>query len=326
VEAFQPRRLTEIVKQFREKTARKNVKLPDLEKLSTEYLAAIDVPTRWALAGIVYAYFLRPDDLLVSEDPLLLRKHQFVSLNPASGSTIVFEASKVQQSSEKAGSNFLGGFANFADAAGYAAAKSAKLGGDNGELIAGKQIGAIRSTAWERLQDGDLRLFGLRLAVAREWVARAASQPELAESLGDAAFGLLSLTRRAELLGALADGNWPAVWNLLTLSDLYFLSDRYLARYPKDPWTSAATQALRREAARNDGSRLALLGAQFPATFGCSHPHLRAAMPYEQYEKEPFKLAERSAEFKLYLARYADSAGLRRRKWARWPRTRLGRL
>ncbi len=310
VEAFQPRKLPEIVKQFREKTAKKNVKLQDLEKPAKEYLEAIDVPTRWALAGIVYAYFLRPDDMLVSEDPLLLRKHQFATLDTGASSTDAFETSRFFKSSEKLGSNFLGGFANFADAAGSAAAMSAKLGGDNGQLMAGKQIAAIRSTNWNQLRDQDLRLFGLKLAVAREWTVRAASQPELADSLGEAAFGLLSLTRRAELLGALADGNWPAVWTLLTLRDLSFLGGRYMARYPTDPWTSAATQTLRSEAKRNDGSRLTLLGAEFALTFGCSHPHLHGAMPYEHYEKDAFKLAERSAEFKLYLARYADEAGL----------------
>jgi Flp pilus assembly protein TadD len=309
VEAFQPRRLPEIVKQFREKTAKKNVKLQDLDKLAREYLEAIEVPTRWALAGIVYAYFLRPDDLLASEDPLLLRKHQFVTLNSV-GSSPVFEAAELVESSQKAGSNFVGGFASFADAAGHAAAVSAKLGGVNGQLMASKQISAIRSTNWGKLRDEDLRLFGLKEAVAREWVVRAAGEPDLAQSLGEAAFGLLSLTRRAELLGAVADGHWRAVWNVLTLSDLYFLADRYLAHYPTDPWTSPATQALRSEMKRNDGSRLTMLGGELLAISGCSHPHLRGTMPYEEYERDPFKVAERSAEFKLYLVRYADTAGL----------------
>ena len=310
VEAFQPRRLPEIVKQFHEKTAKKNVKLQDLDKLAKEYLDAIDVPTRWALAGVIYACFLSPDDLLVSEDSLLLRKHQFEAISREWASARVFEPSELNQSSGKAGSNFSGGFANFGDAAGYAAAMSAKLGGENGQLIAAKQLGAIRLTNWEQLRDQDLRLFGLKVTVAREWIVRAAAQPELAGSLGEASFGLLSLTRRTELLGALADSNWPSIWNLLTLSDLYFLADRYLARYPTDPWTSPATLSLRQEMKRNDGSRLAILGGEFSGIYGCSHAHLRPAMPYEEYEKDPYKLAERSAEFKLYLARYADTAGL----------------
>ena len=312
VDAFQPHRLQEIVKQFHEKTAKKNFKLQDVEKLSREYLDSLDVPVRWALAGIVYAYFLRPDDLLVSEDPLLLRKHQFAKLDQGAKTAHVFEPSDVNQSSEKAGSYFSGGFAEFADSAGAAAAMSAKLGGDYGQIVAGKQISAIRSTNWENLRDQDLRLLGLKLAVAREWIVRAASRPELEASLAEATFGLLSLTRRAELLGALSDGNWRSVWNALTLSDLYFLADRYVERYPTDPWNSPATQALRREAARNDGARLQLLGAELAASFGCSHPHLHGAMPYEEYEKELLatRLAERAAEFKLYLARYADTAGL----------------
>ena len=312
VEAFRPGRLQEIVKQFHEKTAKKSVKLQDLEKLSRDYLEAIDVPVRWALEGIVYAYFLRPDDLLVSEDPLLLRKHQFVGLDRMDKTARVFEPSEIKQSSENAGSYFTGGFAEFADAAGSAAAMSAKLGGDYGQMFAGKQIGAIRSTNWENLRDQDLRLLGLEVAVAREWIVRAASRPELEASLAEATLGLLSLTRRAELMGALNDGNWRSVWNAVTLSDLYFLAGRYLERYAADPWQSPATQALRRETGRNDGARLQLLGAELAASFGCAHPHLRGAMPYEEYEKDmaSSRLAERSAEFKLYLARYADTAGL----------------
>jgi hypothetical protein len=193
-----------------------------------------------------------------------------------------------------------------------AAAKSAKLGGDNGEMAAGKQLGAIRMTDWGRLRDEDLRLLGLKVTVAREWVVRAASQPELEDSLSEASLGLLSLTRKAALLTALAVSDWKSVWEALTLSDLYFLGDRYLERYATDVWQSPPTRALRRLAAHNDGSRLQLLGGEFGDTLGCSHPHLRSAPPYEEYEKQllPGRLAERSAEFKLYLAKYADETGI----------------
>ena len=157
-----------------------------------------------------------------------------------------------------------------------------------------------------------LRLLGLKVTVAREWIVRSASQPDLEAGLAESALGLLSLTRRADLLGAVADGNWSSVWSLVTLSDLYFLGDRYLERYPKDPWQSPATLALRQRIGRDDGARLQWLGAEFDDTFGCSHPHLHSAPPYEEYEKDlfPTRLAERTAEFKLYLARYADTAGM----------------
>ena len=233
---------------------------------------------RWALAGIVYAYFLNPADLLVSEDPLLLRKHQFITLDQGLKNTHVFEPASFNASSDKAGSYFIGGFAEFADAAGSAAAMSAKLGGEYGEMFAGKQIGAIRSTNWESLRDEDLRLLGLKVAVAREWIVRAAQQSELEASLAEATFGLLSLTRRAELLGALSDGNWRSVWSVMTLSDLYFLAGRYLERYQADPWISPATQALRREVGRNDGDPPPVAGRRTggffwlrPSAFACRH-------------------------------------------------------
>jgi hypothetical protein len=309
VQGFQPRHLQEIVKQFRQKTANQKVNQKDLEKLSQDYLEEIDVPVRWALEGIVYAYFLSPDDLLVSEDPLLLRKHQFVRI-PLPAPT--WQHARLIQSSENAGSNFEGGFADFGDAAGRAAAKGARLGGEYGEDVAAKQIGALRMTNWGRLRDEDLRLVGLKVTVAREWIVRAASQPELETALAEATLGLLSPTRRADLLAALAADSWSYVWGLISLSDLYFLGDRYLEHYAADPWKSPATIALRQASEHNNGSRLQALGGEFDETLNCSHPHLRMAPPYEEYEKDLLtgRLAERSAEFKLYLARYADAAGI----------------
>ena len=312
VEGFQSRRLPEIVKQFREKTSRKKVNPKDLEKLTEDYLEELDAPVRWALESVVYAYYLSPDDLLVSEDPLLLRKHQFVTLEPGRKADHLFEPADLNQTSNKAGSYFTGGFADLGDAAGMAAALSSKLGGDTGSVVAAKQISALRSTHWEQLREDDLRLLSLKVTVAREWIVRAASQPDLAAALAESTLGLLSLTRRADLLAGVGDNNWKSVWSLVTLSDLYFLGDRYLARYAKDPWQSPATLALRRRIAGDDGARLEWLGAEFDDTFGCSHPHLRPAPPYEEYEKDifPTRLAERTAEFKLYLARYADEAGM----------------
>ena len=311
VQGFQPRRLQEIVEQFRQKTAKKKINQKDLEKLSQDYLEEIDVPVRWALEGIVYAYFLSPDDLLVSEDPLLIRKHQFVT-TPAGGKTLVWQHASLVQSSEKAGSNFEGGFADFGDAAGRAAAEGARLGGDYGQSVAAKQIGALRMTNWGSIRDEDLRLVGLKVTVAREWIVRAAGQPELETALAEATLGLLSLTRRADLLAAVAEDNWSSVWSLISLSDLYFLGDRYLERYSADAWKSPATLALRQSVARNDGSHLQMLGGEFDETLDCSHPHLRMAPPYEEFENDliTWRLAERSAEFKLYLARYADAAGI----------------
>jgi hypothetical protein len=237
IEGFDPKRLQAIVKDLQSKIAKKKVNPKDLAKLAQEYLAEINAPVRWALEGIVYAYFLSPDDLLVSEDPLLLRKHRFGTLSlEAKQRTVLHERSDVNQSSEGIGSYFTGGFASFGDAAGAAATQSAKLGGANGEAIASKQMAAVRGTDWGRLRDDDLRLLGLKVTVAREWIARAASQQELNESLAEDTLGLLSLTRRANLIAALAERDWSTAWSCVTLSDLYFLGGRYLERYPAGGW------------------------------------------------------------------------------------------
>ncbi|MBZ5678130.1 MAG: hypothetical protein LAP61_28120 [Acidobacteriia bacterium] len=170
-----------------------------------------------------------------------------------------------------------------------------------------------------------MRLLSLKIAVAREWIVRAASHADVQTGLFESSLGLLSLTRRANLVEALAENDWTAVWSSVTLSDLYFLGDRYLERYQTDPWQSPATRALREVAAHNDGSRLVWLGAEFDDLFLCSHPHLRTARPYEDLEKEilPGKVAERSAEFKLPRAgrrsRWNSGLGLRLPCGARRP-------
>ena len=118
IAGFDPKRLQEIVKNLREKTAKKKVNPKDLEKLSQQYLEEMNAPVRWALEGIVYAYYLSPDDLVVSEDPLLLRKHEFWVKGVAGVKTRLHEPADVNASSERAGSYFTGGFASFGNAYG----------------------------------------------------------------------------------------------------------------------------------------------------------------------------------------------------------------
>jgi len=311
IEGFQPRRLAELTQQFQQKIAAKSVSAKDLGRLADDYLEEMEAPVRWALTGIVYAYFLDPEDVLVSEDPLLLRKHKFVRAR-FGVKVPSFETAGLEQTSSGAGSYFAGGLADFGDAAGDAAARNAHLGGEHGRAVAAKQIAALRVTNWKNLRDEDLRLLSLKVAVAKEWIVTAARQPDVEGELAESTLGLLSLTRRADLLASLRSQNWPGVWRSVTLADLYFLADRYLQHYATDPWKSPATVALRHSMLVNDGSRLQSLGGQYSDTFGCSHSHLRSAAPYETFESQQFPnpIAERSAEFKLYLARFADIAGI----------------
>jgi len=262
-----------------------------------------------ALSGAVYAYFLSPDDLLVSQDPLLLRKHQFLKLDP--GEQAMFTASDLHSTNEGLGSYIQGGFADFPITAGKVAFSGSEPPANTG-AVAAAQIGALRATDWSRLSEQDLIVFGLRLRLAREWILHAGADAALLAGLEEDTHGLLSPTRRGDLLDAIAARDWSGAFKSVTLGDLYSLSQRYLERYAADAWTSPVTAALRRMADPADDTRLRRLGSSAADLKGCSHPHLAAAGPYEEYEKLllPYKLAQRSAEFKLYVADFAGRVGI----------------
>jgi len=124
--------------------------------------------------------------------------------------------------------------------------------------------------------------------------------------------GLLSLSRRAELLTGIESRAWRKVWESVTLPDLFELGGQYLSHYKTAPWSSPVTVELSAIGALNDGSRLNILGPIPYHSFGCGHPHLRLDAPYEEYERVlmPDEIAERAAEFKLFLAYRADGGGV----------------
>jgi tetratricopeptide (TPR) repeat protein len=309
---YDPAPVHKVVSQLAQKTAKSKANPKDIERLSEELIAELQPQVSLALAGLVYAYFLRPEDLVISEDALLLRKHHYFVFDDESGRKQILPEAVFFADSQGAGSYFVGGFAQFGLASGSAAGRNWKTGGSaSGEVIAA-QIAAIRGTVWDRLKESDQRLVGLRTMVGREWIEESAGRPEEFEALSEETMGLLSLSRRADLLTGIESRNWRKVWDAVTLPDLFVLGGRYLERYKSDPWSSPATAALRSVAHSNDGSRLSVLGAVTYHSFGCSHPHLLADAPYEEYERHmmPVDIAERMAEFKIFLAIQADSMGL----------------
>jgi hypothetical protein len=147
--------------------------------------------------------------------------------------------------------------------------------------------------------------------MAREWCVYAASDPAVFAALSEDTLGVLSLSRRRQLLNAITERDINTIAANLTLSDLLALADRYLARYSQAPWPSPVDADLRRASSGAD-SALSLLGP-LPATlYGCSHPHLVSLAPYEEYEHHlfPVEMAERSAEMKIYLAAAMDRAAI----------------
>jgi len=178
--------------------------------------------------------------------------------------------------------------------------------------VVAEQIAAIRSATWELLLESDQRLVTLRILAAREWIVASAQDPKLFASLSEETSGLLSLSRRADLLNGIEEREWPQVWASITLPDLFRLGGNYLRRYPSESSPSQVTAQLRLAVAANDGARLDILGRIPTHVLGCSHTHLVPDAPYEEYERQlvPTYMAERAAEFKLFLAYRADSLGV----------------
>lgn len=309
---YEPAPAQKVVAELTQKLSKKKANPKDVEKASQELLRELQPQVTLALAGQVYAYFLRPSDLVVSEDSLLLRKHHYFAFDSDIGRKQLLTESSFSQRSEGIGSYFLAGFAQFALAAGKAASVGWKTGGPGASESVAAQVAAIRTAAWDRLEESDQRLASLRITTAREWIYVSASQGEALRALSEDTMGVLSLSRRADLLNGIEERNWRDVWASVTLPDLFLLGGKYLERFKTDLWNSPVTASLRSVAAGNDGSRLNILGAIPYHAFGCNHPHLVADAPYEEYERKlfPEELAERSAEFKLFLAFQADSLGL----------------
>jgi tetratricopeptide (TPR) repeat protein len=309
---YDPSPIKKTVEQLRQKAAKHKPNPKDLQKESQELLAELEPQVTAALAGPLYAYFLRPTDLVVANDALLLRKHHYFDFSADRAQEQMIRESEFESSSEGAGSYFTGGFAQFGLASGRAAAVGWKTSGPSSDAAVAAEIAAIRGAEWDHLEESDQRLVSLRISVAREWIFQAARHPDEFQALSEETMGLLSLSRRADLLTGIEARAWRKVWDSVTLPDLFELGGQYLSHYKSAAWASPVTAELGATAARNDGSRLSILGPISYHSFGCSHPHLRMDAPYEEYERRmlPVELAERAAQFKLFLVYRADGGGV----------------
>jgi hypothetical protein len=259
-----------------------------------------------AMAGQIYAWYLDPTDLIVSEDPALLRKHRFVELSPVGKRKRLVESGFVPQSDGE-GSYFVGGFARFSLFAGQVRASGNHLSGPASGAFGAAIVASVRGTDWRPFTESALQSFGARVRIAREWIVQSTVSLVMWRELEEQTAGLLSLTRRKTFLEAISTRDWNTIWESVSLSDLYFLGDALLAHAPDDLWNSPALRAMKRSAGTTD--QLDILGQVAPELDGCTAPHLRRYQPYEEYEPyaAPTRIAQRAAELKLYLAWQADA-------------------
>lgn len=302
-----PRLLAEVKKQ----AARKKPNPKEFDKLSRQLLQELAAPLALAALSLDYAYFLRPTDLAAAEDSLLVRKHQFIELDTTLKRTTWFAPSEFELSSETIGSFARGSMAGFAYTAGRIARAGRAGSSVHSESVQVMQTAAVRSTPLWQLRVEDLRSFKLRVLAAREWVVESSRKGAVRESLETATVGLIAPNRRSRLLAALTAGEVAPAWEVLSLSDLYWLGDRLVAAYPtEDPWASPLWPALRRATATPH--RHSLLGQVPLFIHGYSAPSFEPLPPYEDYARYllPDRFSERVSEFKLSLAWFADHEGV----------------
>jgi len=116
---------------------------------------------------------------------------------------------------------------------------------------------------------------------------------------------------RADLLNGIESRNWRKVWASACSPIFFSLGGRYLDHF-KD---RSLVLALRQRCAPSS-QRMMVRACEYLALSNTTH--LVAGIPtfhgrpYEEYERQflPAEIAERSAEFKLFLAFLADNIGL----------------
>lgn len=308
LELYQTAEAQALLVKLREKLAKRKRNQAEIGKLSDQLLAQLEPWMQLAMTGQIYARFLDPADLLASEDPMLLRKHQFVALDSHTGKTRWFTPADLSISSEGQGSYFVGGLAEFSIAAGRARAEGNRVGGPASVPLAGAIYASLRATNWSAVTSGGVQSFAATVRLARESIVESALSPLMYRELEQDSRGLLSLTRRKALLEAVDERDWPVTWDSVSISDLYFLGEMLLENAPKELWSSPPLTAMKTAAEHR--SKLDFLGSVAPELSGCAQPRLRRYEPYEDYQLHirPERLSERLAELKLYAAWVADGS------------------
>ncbi|MCW5966786.1 MAG: hypothetical protein KIT83_22290, partial [Bryobacterales bacterium] len=279
---------------------------PDrVQRLAAEMAEALSPQATLALGGVLYARFFHAEDLLIAEDPLFLRRHDFLEVTVPTSSGL--RRTMLETVGGADGSLMVGGYEGIARAAGIAGAQSTTEQSGLGDMLLGAELGALRSTNWQALDDAAVQRFAFALHSAQDWVLLAANNKSAREQLAAATLGVVSNSRRAALLRAVALRDWRRVWESLSVRDLLQLALVLPADLPGA--TPALEQARRQPATRDE---LHPFGGPLDLLRGEPLPRFEALVPYEDAVARTFPVVavSRFAEFKLYMAKHvAAEAG-----------------
>ena len=300
-------RLAEINMEVQKEATKKKMDPKHLQNISDACWDLLAVPDSCGANGPDYAANFRSGDLLISDDPLFLRKHEFVSWG---GSHDLSSSAELDISSDLGGTRVTGGFNRISTVAGMAATGSLRDVDATSSFVSAALIGSASRRRLVGLRP-DRRFEvspckSMRLRIGWCWLP---TRNPLYDAVGRVTYGLLSLNRRARLLVALRDRDWDSVWSSVSVDGPVLSRRTSAGTHETDAaatipaMTSPATSEFRAAAGLPSGREpwvptLQYLGRR-------TAPHMAELPPYEQIATEMFPafLGERIAEFKIYLVR-----------------------
>ena len=312
VASFETVQLVQARRQIERAANRRTPRLAELQRLATKARGDLLPHVAAALTGIVYAYYLRPDDLPVAEDPLFLRKHEFFDLS-MDFLKDHFRETRLEGIGEETGAFIRGGHSGMAIAAGHVAQFALRSLDPDALALAKAELGSLRATRWSELRETDVRRFALTVLLGREWVVEAASDESSRVALLRAIAGALTVNRSRQMLSSLEARDWSGAWGAFSLADLFRLGRVRITGSYGAVGDSPVTRALAALPADGEAwNRLNAIGSIRPSTFGHVRPRFWPDGPYEEYARylSDMRIAERMAELKLYLVDAADRLGV----------------
>jgi hypothetical protein len=285
----------------------------EIPKLATRLIEELNPFLKTTLVGWIYAFYFSPQDLAITGDRYLVRRHKFYD----HGRKQYWMETLPTRDLGSTGSYLTGGFAQMATAVASMAKTKVEVTDSitinaTADPVVTAGLATVRSVPWNQVTERSMHLTALKLRLGREFVVRSAFDDELRKELGRATIGLLGLRRRFELLQALGQSDVSGALSQLSNADSFFLADALSISPLGKRAQSILADAIARETIVVQTDQVGYFGGMHPRTDGCAQPHFARLAPYEEYENllpvDP--LAERLSDILLYAADAADRLGL----------------
>ena len=166
----------------------RGVSLNERASLAGNVIQELHPSLHLSLLGWIYAYHFSPNDLLVKEDPLFVRRHRFLSSSSKEKS--IWHDTDIDSIDADSGSYLRGGVAQIAAVAGEIGLVTDQAGeamgrDQKGARLAAAQLAALRAIPWRKWNSRQLHNFCSRVRLGKELLAQASMDPELLTGISE---------------------------------------------------------------------------------------------------------------------------------------------